>query len=335
MNSPEISTYMGIGKSDMRIDLRRTDTIAEDFKKLQEDLQNDLDIKKYAAYITCYYQAMNAEGSWDYISIETGDFSIFPLNYLEGRAPEGRGEISLSYANASGDGLNKKVGDEVVVKVAGTEKTMKVTGIYQDITNGGKTAKADTSLGLNEDSVLWYIVYMDVATGVDIRNKINYYQNTYDSTQVNDIKEYTRQTLGNLIDQMEAVVIGGMAIALIIVVLITALFLKMLLSKDMSQIATMRSVGLTSKNIKHQYMAGTLTVLVLGIILGVLASNYLGELIISMAMSSMGAARIQLVDVAWQTWLLCPLVLIAVVGFTVSVCCKVTIKDDLSVVLRS
>ena len=25
MNSPEFSTYMGIGKSDMRIDLRRTD----------------------------------------------------------------------------------------------------------------------------------------------------------------------------------------------------------------------------------------------------------------------------------------------------------------------
>jgi len=335
MNSPEFSTYMGIGKSDMRIDLRKTDTITEDFKKLQEDLQNDPDIEKYADYITCYYQAKNAEGSWDYISIETGDFSIFPLNYLEGRAPEGKGGISLSYANASGDGLNKKVGDEVVVKVAGTEKTMKVTGIYQDITNGGKTAKADTSLDLNEDSVLWYILYMDVAPGVNINDKINYYQNTYDSAQVNDIKEYTRQTLGNLIDQMEAVVIGGMAIALIIVVLITALFLKMLLSKDMSQIATMRSVGLTSKNIKHQYMAGTLTVLVLGIILGVLASNYLGELIISMAMSSMGAARIQLVDVAWQTWLLCPLVLIAVVGFTVSVCCKVTIKDDLSVVLRS
>ncbi|MFT8313726.1 MAG: ABC transporter permease [Clostridium sp.] len=335
MNSPEFSTYMGIGKSDMRIDLRRTDTITEDFKKLQEGLKNDSDIKKYAAYITCSYQVKNAKGSWDYINIETGDFSVFPLNYLEGRAPKGEGEISLSYANASRDGLNKKVGDEVVVKVAGKEKTMRVCGIYQDITNGGKTAKADTSLGLNEDAVLWYIVYMDVAPGVDIRKKIDYYHNTYDSAQVNDIKEYTQQTLGNIIDQMSTIVIGGIAIAVIIVVLITALFLKMLLSKDMSQIAIMRSVGLTSKNVKHQYMAGTLMVLILGIILGVLASDYLGELLVSMAMSSMGAARIQFVHVAWQTWLLCPLALIVVVGFTISVCCKVTVEDDLSVVLRS
>lgn len=335
MNSPEFSTYMGIGKSDMRIDLRRTDTITEDFKKLQEELKNDSDIEKYAAYITCSYQVKNPKGSWDYINIETGDFSVFPLNYLEGRAPEGEGEIALSYANASGDGLNKKVGDQVVVKVAGTEKTMKVSGIYQDITNGGKTAKADTSLGLNEDAVLWYIVNMDVDPGVDIRKKIDYYQNTYDSAQVNDIKEYTQQTLGNIIDQMSTIVISGIAIAVIIVVLITALFLNMLLSKDMSQIAIMRSVGLTSKNIKYQYMTGTLMVLILGIILGELASNYLGEFLVSMVMSSMGAARIQFVDVAWQTWLLCPLALIVVGGFTISVCCKVTVEDDLSVVLRS
>ena len=54
------------------------------------------------------------------------------------------------------------MGDEVAVKVGGEEKTLKVTGIYQDITNGGKTAKAHTSLGVNEEAVLWYIVSMDV-----------------------------------------------------------------------------------------------------------------------------------------------------------------------------
>ena len=335
MNSPEFSTYMGIGKSDMRIDLRKTDTITEDFKKLQEELQNDSDIEKYAAYITSAYQVKNAEGSWDYINVETGDFSVFPLKYLEGRAPQGEGEISLSFANASKDGLNKNVGDEVVVKVAGTEKTLKVTGVYQDITNGGKTAKAHTSLGLNEDAVLWYIVSMDVAQGVDKRMKMDYYQNTYDSAQVNDIKEYTGQTLGNIIDQMSTIVIGGIAIAVIIAVLITALFLRMLLSKDMSQIAIMRSMGLTSKNIKQQYMAGTMMVLIVGIVVGVIAATFLGEFLVSMAMSSVGAAKIELVNVAWQTFLLCPLVLIVVVGFTIFVCCKVSEEEDLSVVLRS
>lgn len=73
--------------------------------------------------------------------------------------------------------MNKKVGNGVVVNDGGTEKTMKVSGIYQDITNGGKTAKADTSLGLNEYAVLWHIVSMDVAPGVDISDKMDYYWN--------------------------------------------------------------------------------------------------------------------------------------------------------------
>ncbi|MEK3980175.1 ABC transporter permease [Psychrobacillus sp. FSL K6-2836] len=335
MNSPEFSTYMGIGKSDMRIDLRRTDRITEDFKKLQEELKNDSDIEKYAAYITSSYQVKNREGSWDYNNIETGDFSVFPLNYLEGRAPEGKAEISLSFANAAKDGLNKKVGDDITVKIGEEEQTLTVTGIYQDITNGGKTAKAHTSLGVNEEAVLWYIVSLDLADGAENRVKMDYYQNAYSTAQVNNIKEYTHQTLGNIIEQMGTVVIGGFAIAIIIAVLITALFLRMLLSKDMSQIAIMRSTGLTSKNISHQYMAGTLMVLILGIILGVLFSNYLGEFLVSMAMSFMGAAKIEFVHVVWQTWLLCPLALIVVVGFTIFVSCRVAVKDDLSVVLRS
>jgi len=335
MNSPEFSTYMGIGKSDMRIDLRKTDTINEEFKRLQDELDKDPDIEKSASYITCNYKTGNEEGGWDYISIETGDFSVFPLNYLEGKAPVSEGEISLSYANASENGINKKVGDEVIVKVAGTNKVMTVCGIYQDITNGGKTAKADASLGLNEESILWYIVNIDVVPGVDIKNKMDYYQSIFNSAQVNDIQEYTKQTLGNLIDQMGSVVIVGMAIAFTIVALITALFLKMLLSKDMSQIATMRSMGLTSGNIKSQYMAGTMSVLAAGILCGVLVSNYLGEFIVSKAMSSMGATKIQFVDVAWQTWFLCPLALIIVVGCTVSICCKVSVENDISALLRS
>jgi putative ABC transport system permease protein len=335
LNSPEFSSYMGIGKQDMRIDLRRTVRIADDFITLQQDLKNDNDIEKYAPYITSSYQVKHADGSWHNMNIEIGDFSVFSLKFLEGRAPGGEGEISLSLANAAEDGLNKKIGDEVTIMVDGKEQTLTVTGIYQDITNGGKTAKAHTSLGVNEEAVLWYIVSMNLAEGVNIREKMDYYQHAYSTAQVNNIEEYTEQTLGNIIDQMGTVVIGGISIAIIIAVLITALFLRMLLAKDRSQIAIMRSVGLTLKQISHQYMAGTLMVLLLGIIFGVLAANFLGEFLVSMGMSSMGASKIEFVHILWQTWLLCPVVLLAAVGLTILVSCKAAVKDDLSVVLRS
>ena len=42
---------------------------------------------------------------------------------------------------------------------------------------------------------------------------MDYYQNAYDAAQVNDLKEFTGQTLGNIIDQMGIVVVGGIVIA--------------------------------------------------------------------------------------------------------------------------
>lgn len=212
---------------------------------------------------------------------------------------------------------------------------MIVVGIYQDITNGGKTAKAHTSLGINEDAVLWYIVSIDVADGVDVKQVMDYYENAYSSAQVNDIKDYSRQTLGNLIDQLEGIVIGAIAVALIVVVLITALFLKMLLAKDLSQIAIMRSLGLTLQQIKNQYMVGILMVLLIGIVFGVFTAQFLGEYLVTLAMSFMGAAKMELIQVVWHTWLLCPLGFLIVVGFTISVCCRVTVEEDLSPALKS
>ena len=335
MNSPEFSTYMGIGKCDMRIDLRKTDTITEDFIKLQEEIKNDPDVKKYAAFITCSYQVKNSNHSWDYINIEIGDFSVFPLNYLEGRAPEFEGEIALSYANASKDALDKNIGDEVIIRVDDEEKAMKVCGIYQDITNGGKTAKANESLRLNQNAILWYIINIDVVSGIDIEEKVNYYQASYDNAQVNDIKEYTKQTLGSITEQIKNIVIAAILIALIIIVLITGLFLRMIMAKDMAQIAIMRSVGLTSDNVKHQYMSGILLVLISGIVFGVMASIYIGESLVSVAMSIMGASRIEFVNIMWQTWILCPLMFVVAVLLTIFLSFKRELDEDLSVVLRS
>lgn len=333
ISSPKFSTYMGIGRSDMRIDIRQADSLTTEFNQIHEAVENDKDIAQYAEYITCAYQVKNSEDEWQYINIELGDFSKFPLNYLEGIAPSEANDIALSYANAKE--LNKKIGDDLLVRYGEVEKSMKVCGIYQDITNGGRTAKASMDLGINSKSILWYIISMDVAPGVNVSEKMDYYRDNYQDIEVNDILEYTRQTLGNIIKQLKRLVIGGIVIAVIIVALITALFLKMLLSKDMSQIAIMRSLGLTSEDIKHQYMAGTMMILIVGIIIGVLIANYLGEVLVTLAMSFMGVAKFTFVNVLWQTCIICPVIMIIVVGIVISKCCQVTVKEDISINLRS
>lgn len=335
MSSPDFSTYMGIGKADIRIDLQRTDAINEEFIKLKQILENDDDIEKHGAFVTSAYEVKNDENTWDYIYIETGNHDIFPLQYLEGEAPKNEGEIALSYANAKEDALHKNVGDEMIIKLNDKEMTLTVSGIYQDITNGGKTAKATEHLDLNEQAILWNVIYIDVAKGVHVDEKIDTYQEMFPNAQIHDIEQYTKQTFGNITSQMSNIVLVVTFFVLVIATLITTLFTQMMLAKDTSPIAIMRSLGFASKQIQHQYIVSTLSVLMIGIITGLLTAHFIGEYLVSFGMELMGATKIQLVNVFWQTWLLYPIGFILIVGSTIIICYKIYLKDDISQYLRN
>ena len=263
MSSPDFSTYMGIGKADIRIDLQRTD------------------------------------------------------------------------ANAKEDALHKNVGDEMIIKLNDKEMTLTVSGIYQDITNGGKTAKATEHLDLNEQAILWNVIYIDVAKGVHVDEKIDTYQEMFPNAQIHDIEQYTKQTFGNITSQMSNIVLVVTFFVLVIATLITTLFTQMMLAKDTSQIAIMRSLGFASKQIQHQYIVSTLSVLMIGIITGLLTAHFIGEYLVSFGMELMGATKIQLVNVFWQTWLLYPIGFILIVGSTIIICYKIYLKDDISQYLRN
>ena len=90
---------MGIGRSDIRIDLRQSDDIALRFNEIIEYIKNDKDVERFSPLVTCQYKVINSEDIQENISVETGDFSIFPLEYLKGVAPIHDNEIALSYLN--------------------------------------------------------------------------------------------------------------------------------------------------------------------------------------------------------------------------------------------
>src|SRR5699024_2840688 len=93
-------------------------------------IKNDPEVSKYTAYTThkCHY--VNDEGLMESLMIESGDFSAFPLNYIEGNEPRQENDLALSYLNAKD--LDKKVGDSLQLIVAGEKRTMYISGIYQD-----------------------------------------------------------------------------------------------------------------------------------------------------------------------------------------------------------
>ncbi|MED0948985.1 ABC transporter permease [Bacillus mobilis] len=305
IQSPKFVNYMGTGKSDIRIDLQQSENIEKRFKDVISYIRNDEDVEKYASFVTSTFKMVNAEGTHENLNVEVGDFTQFPLDYVQGIAPKNEKEIALSYMNANE--LKKNVGDEIVLFVEGKEKALTISGIYQDVTNGGKTAKA--SFSYNSENILWYVVNVDMKPTVNLQEKVKEYKLNFSSAKITDTDDYLTQTLGETIKQLRLVTQVAILIAILISVLITAMFFKMLLAKDSSQILIMKSIGFSNKDIRIQYITRSIVIVLIGIVTGTLLAATFGEMLVSWLGSFMGAAHIKFVVNPIVSYVICPAIL--------------------------
>ncbi|MED0666986.1 FtsX-like permease family protein [Bacillus badius] len=317
ISSKSFTKYMGIGDYDMRIDIQQTPNISEKTDQILKEISNDRAISNYAALTTKIFKAKMEDGTEENLKVELGDHSAFPIAYSEGKAPVQENEIALSSINA--DELNKKIGDRITLVIEGEEKDFLVSGIYSDITNGGKTAKAvftDKSA-----DIMWSIIIAELSDTSMVDNKISEYLSKFGYAKISNVDEFVTQTFGSTIRSVETASYAAVAVSLIITVLITLLFMKLLIAKDRTSIAAMKALGFTKSDIRIQYMSRSVFVLIIGIVLGTLLANTLGELLAGAIISSFGADSFKFTVNPLSAYLLCPLmmvcaVLIATIGGT-------------------
>lgn len=325
LQSPTFVTYMGIERSDMRIDFQQDNK--HDFKRSLDKIKRDKDVRDFAAMITSRFHMMNHNGSLENINIQTGDFSVFPLQYLRGQAPQKQGEIALSYLNSKD--LKKKVGDWLVLIINGKQKKMHVCGVYQDITNGGKTAKA--KIPVDVDAIIWSVINIAFKPQISIHQKMKEYKQELSGARVTDLNDYLAQTLGDFIQQIKNIALLTIAVAICISILITTLFLNLLIAKDRRQIAIMKAIGFSFSDIRIQYLVRTLLVLNLGIFGGAMISNTVGQHMVSVMWSFMGASEIKFIIHPLQIYVLCPLIFMGIVSIaaiaSIAMVKKATIQD--------
>ncbi len=93
--------------------------------------------------------------------------------------------------------------------------------------------------------------------------------------------------------------------------MIMILFMKLRLIKDVSQIATMKALGLTNKKVRRQYLYKISIISILGVVTGTVVSKLLGEKIISIGFSlaGLGLSRLTFIVNPWVSYLLIPVLL--------------------------
>lgn len=306
ISSKDFTQFMGIGNSDIRIDIQQTSNMPEKATDIVKTMSGDRAISKYAVLTTKTFQAKMEDGSEERLKIELGDHLVFPVLYTDGRAPAAEDEIALSAMNAKE--LGKKVGDILTLVKERKEKILTVSGIYSDITNGGKTAKAVFTD--NSANIMWYVISAELADPSLVGSKVAEYADRFAYAKVSDIEEYIAQTYGSTINSVGKASNAAIVVALVISVLVTLLFMKMLVAKDRYSIAVMKAFGFTNSDIQAQYVSRSAFILVVGIVLGTLLANTLGERLAGAVVSSFGASTFHFTVDPISAYALSPLMLI-------------------------
>ncbi|SHN59478.1 FtsX-like permease family protein [Desulfitobacterium chlororespirans] len=305
ISSEDFITYMGIGKCDLRIDVQQTDHISAKAAEIVKHMAGDRDISRYAVLTTKLFKVKGPDGIEKRLKIELGDHGVFPVAYSQGRAPAAENEIALSVINA-GD-LGKKTGDGITLVRGGKETKLTVCGIYSDITNGGKTAKA--AFAAPEADIMWSVIYAELGNRSLVGGKVSDYERRYGYAKVSDINEYIRQTFGATISSVGKASRAGTGVGLMLTLLVTLLFMKMLAAKDRYSIAVLKALGFTSRDIAAQYVSRSAVVLIAGIVLGTLLANTLGEALAGGVISWFGASSFQFTINPLWAYLMCPLMM--------------------------
>ncbi|MBP2436945.1 ABC transporter permease [Microbacterium amylolyticum] len=304
--SPRFVTYLGAPDRDLRVDINFVEDGDAVSANIRSTLEQDSRVTAVYPYAGMLYEIQGEEG-WEVFRVEVGDYTDTSLAFATGHAP-GEGEIALSTLNAEKYGL--RPGDSLTVKEEESERTVTVSGVYQDVTSGGYTAKLQGNVGEHADR---WTIYADLASGTDPQEIAREYQEQYQDAAVLAMQSYLSQTLSYIIGSLRAVALITLAFGIGTAALITVLFLRLRLTKDRTKVGVLTTLGFSAREIIAQFRAKALLLVAVGTVLGTLFAATLGEQIISALLSASGTGIRQLsfIPNPWLSYLGYPALLLA------------------------
>ena len=294
--APEFVTYMGIGDSQIRIDVRQTENNEAQSEAVMKDITKDDRVRDSVLMQTGSYRTVLPDGSSCNLLIENGNHSRFPVRYTEGRSPERRTELALSVLNAEEMGV--KTGDTVVVyqkKKDGqtSETTCTVCGIYSDVTNGGKTAKGCLKDPDDSTPVMWSIIYLSLddegQAGQWTREYQNRYASSEDGIKITLISDYLKGTYGQTIRNISNASLVSAIMACLILFVVILLLIRLVIWRERTKSSLRKALGFRSSDIQKGYLKKTLVYTAAGMALGIFAGVVPGQALAAMLLRSMGA----------------------------------------------
>ena len=306
-DSPKFVTYMGAPESDMRVDLQFSDDVDTVRTDMLADMDTDDRITELHAYANVLYETEGEEG-WETLRVEVGDYSGDTVEFVSGGRPQD-GQIALSVLNADKYALT--AGDPITIRDGEDETTLVVSGVYQDVTSGGYTAKMP---GEVDSGAASYVIYANTADGEDPGAIASEYGERFTTATVIPMGEYVEQTLSYVTSAFQAAAILSLVFGLGVALLITSLFLKLRLTSERRRHGVLSAIGFSAKEIIAQVRGKTLVAVVVGTVLGFVFAATGGESLVGglVSLAGLGIENLSFIPNWPLVYIGYPVVLIAV-----------------------
>ncbi|MFV0430355.1 MAG: ABC transporter permease [Arachnia sp.] len=308
-SSPEFVTYLGAPDSDIRVDVAYSEDLDAQRDAAMHALSSDPEVTRWLAYGNVSYQTPGEEG-WETIRVEVGDYSASPLEFVDGQAP-GQAQIALSVANA--DRYQVGVGDTLELQLDGVSESLTVSGVYQDVTSGGYTAKRS---GEADGAASSYVFYADLVEGADPEEFAVALDQALPGASVIPMRAYVTQTLSYVTDAFASAALISLIFGLGVAALITTLFLRLRLARERSSMGVLTALGFSRDEIISSVRLRTLLMIVLGVFGGALLAATLGESLVAalVSLAGLGISQLSFIPQAWLVYLAYPAALV-IVGY--------------------
>lgn len=310
--APEFITYMGSPLEDILIEVETGEKLESGYDNVTTVLGQDSSIEYYTECRTVRVKTINSDQMPMNLEIDCGEKAGEGLQYLSGKAPQGGREIAISYLNSGETG--KKSGDTILLMFGGKELEFIISGIYQDVTSGGFTAKSQFTFP--ELAANKYSFSVNLGKRVNASHKAEQWAAVLgEGVTVDPMAEFIDQTLGGVADQLQNIVLAASLVSACLAMLITVLFLKLHLARHSSENAIMKAVGFSEKDIKKQYLIKTGCVSFLGILAGIVMTELLGERIMNFGLQAagIGIKSVHLMTAQLIEFLICPIILLGLI----------------------
>lgn len=210
----------------------------------------------------------------------------------------------------------------------GKAQRFTVSGIYQDVTSGGRTAK--TVCTFPDAPAEKYIYRITVSSSAPEHFAADLRRQLGGGYSVENMEEFLRQTLGGVTSQVRQAGIAVLFIGICLTALITALFLKLRLAREASALVTKKAMGIPFAAIRRQELYPVLTAGGFGALCGTALAELFGDKLISGLFGLLGMGLKKIVFVRAQAWqyLAVPAVLLAALWVvTIGICPQIRRLD--------